>query len=97
MNREIDTRRYNRLDRSARVSQRVQRERVEIEASFRPTARQMFSLLLPLVEAARPVIGQRRGQYRRDKSGRKRYLGDPTPIYGRSMFRNRIQEDGQIR
>lgn len=97
MNRQIDTRRHNRVRSSDRVPAHIQRERVNLESSLRPSARQMFTLLLPLVEAARPVIGERRGAYRRDKSGRKRYLGSSTLIYGRSTFRNRIHEDGQIR
>ncbi len=42
-------------------------------------------------QASRPVIGQDRGPFKLDKSGRKRYLGKPTPILGEPTFKNRIE------
>lgn len=94
--RRIQTR-TRRLDRSAPVPGSLQRERDALAAKLRPSAREMHILLMPLVIAARPEIGIARGAYRRDKSGRKRYLNSPTVIYGRSTFRNRLDPDGQIR
>lgn len=44
--------------------------------------------------ASRPVIGQDRGPFKLDKSGRKRYLGKPTPIFGEPTFKNQIDQNG---
>lgn len=59
-------------------------------------ARAVFDILNPHVQASRPVIGQRRGAYKIDKSGRKRYFGKPTPILGKPTFRNVTARDGKV-
>ena len=58
-------------------------------------ARQIFSILLPHLLESRPVVGQKRGPYKLDKTGRKRYLNKPEPIFGAPTFRNVINEQGE--
>lgn len=58
------------------------------------SARELFPILNKMRLDSRPVVGQDRGPFKLDKTGRKRYLGKPTPIYGEPTFRNRI-EDGK--
>jgi hypothetical protein len=60
----------------------------------RLSARELFAILSSKREQSRPVIGQDRGPFKLDKTGRKRYLGKPTPIYGEPTFRNVIDESG---
>lgn len=55
-------------------------------------ARDLFAVLNAKREASRPVVGQDRGPFKIDKSGRKRYFGKPTPVYGEPTFRNRIEQ-----
>lgn len=59
-------------------------------------ARDVFDILNPHVQASRPVVGQRRGAYKLDKTGRKRYFGKPTPILGAPTFRNVTARDGKV-
>lgn len=56
------------------------------------SARDLFPILNAKREASRPVVGQDRGPYKIDKSGRKRYFGKPTPIMGEPTFKNRIEK-----
>lgn len=60
------------------------------------SARDVFDILNPHVQASRPVVGQRRGAFKLDKTGRKRYFGKPTPILGKPTFRNVTARDGKV-
>lgn len=60
------------------------------------SARELFPILREKLLASRPQIGLNRGAYRRDKSGRKRYFNDPTPIFGAPTFRNIIKDGEHI-
>ena len=60
------------------------------------SARDLFDILNPAVQASRPVVGQRRGSYHRDKTGRKRYHGQPIPVLGKPTFRNVTARDGKV-
>ncbi len=61
------------------------------------SARELFPILREKLLASRPVVGQDRGPYKRDKTGRKRYFGKTsTPIYGAPTFRNIIKDGGHI-
>lgn len=60
----------------------------------RLSARELFPLVHAKIQESRPVIGQNRGAYKRDKTGRKRYFGKPTPILGAPTFRNVIDTNG---
>lgn len=64
------------------------------EALRRLSARELFVEIKARRDASRPVIGQDRGPYKLDKTGRKRYLGKPTPILGAPTFRNVIDANG---
>lgn len=76
---------------SRRTRAAKSREGARIALAYEPSARELFPELRERLHASRPVIGQNRGAYRRDRSGRKRYLNAPTPIYGRPTFRNVMQ------
>lgn len=57
------------------------------------SARELFPILNSKRLASRPVVGQDRGPYKLDKTGRKRYLSKvSTPIYGEPTFRNVIEK-----
>lgn len=58
-------------------------------------ARTLFQVLRPRLLNSRPVIGKNRGPYKLDKTGRKRYLHEATPIYGAPTFRNVILMNGE--
>ncbi len=60
------------------------------------SARELFPVLNRKRLDSRPVIGQDRGPFKLDKTGRKRYLGKPTPIFGAPTFRNVIVEGRHI-
>lgn len=59
-------------------------------------ARSIFDILNPHVQASRPVVGQNRGPFKLDKTGRKRYFNKPTPILGAPTFRNVTARDGKV-
>lgn len=59
-------------------------------------ARTLFAVLSEKRRDSRPVIGQDRGAFKLDKTGRKRYLGKPTPIYGEPTFQNRIEKGRHV-
>lgn len=73
---------------SRRTRAAASREGARIALRFLPSAREAFEILSERVAMSRPIIGQNRGAYWRDKSGRKRYLHKPTPVYGPPTFRN---------
>jgi hypothetical protein len=60
------------------------------------SARELFPVLREKRLAARPVVGQDRGPYKLDKTGRKRYFNKPTPIFGESTFRNVIENGKHV-
>lgn len=60
----------------------------------RLSARELFREASARRQASRPVIGQDRGPFKLDKTGRKRYLGKPTPILGEPTFKNQIDANG---
>lgn len=61
------------------------------------SARDLFQILNDKRLASRPVVGQDRGPYKLDKTGRKRYFNKTsTPIYGEPTFRNVIFEGRHI-
>ncbi len=60
------------------------------------SARELFPILNAKRLDSRPVVGQDRGPYKLDKTGRKRYFGKPTPILGEPTFRNVIFEGRHI-
>jgi len=65
-------------------------------AILKLSAREIFVEAQARRLAARPVIGQDRGPFKLDKTGRKRYLGKPTPILGASTFQNRIVDGAWV-
>lgn len=69
-------------------------EHDRINARYQASARELFPELRARLLNSRPVVGERRGGYHRDKTGRRRYHGKPTPVYGAPTFRNRIDENG---
>lgn len=60
------------------------------------SARELFPILNQKRLDSRPVIGKDRGAFKLDKTGRKRYLGEPTPIYGEPTFRNVIEQGRHV-
>lgn len=61
------------------------------------SARDLFQVLNAKRLESRPVVGQDRGPFKLDKTGRKRYLSKvSTPIYGEPTFKNRIFEGRHI-
>lgn len=59
-------------------------------------ARSLFQILNAKRLASRSVVGQDRGPFKLDKTGRKRYFGKPTPIYGEPTFQNRIEKGRHV-
>lgn len=56
-------------------------------------ARTLFQILNAKRLASRPVVGQDRGPFKLDKTGRKRYFNKTsTPIYGEPTFRNVVEQ-----
>lgn len=68
--------------------------RTPATALRRLSAREIFAEANTRLQASRPVIGKNYGAYKRDKSGRKRYFNQPTPILGAPTFRNVIDSTG---
>lgn len=60
------------------------------------SARELFPILRQKLMDSRPEIGQDRGPFKLDKTGRKRYLGKPTPVYGAPTFRNAIVDGKHV-
>lgn len=60
------------------------------------SARELFPILNRKRLDSRPVVGQDRGDFKIDKSGRKRYFNKPMPIYGDPTFRNIIENGEHI-
>ncbi|GAA4762327.1 hypothetical protein [Microbacterium gilvum] len=65
----------SRAARFRRPSPALAAERMRLQASVRPTAREMFPILRERLLASRPVIGEI----------------DGTPVYGEPTFRNVIE------
>lgn len=61
------------------------------------SARELFPILNAKRLASRPVVGQDRGPFKIDKTGRKRYLNkQATPVFGEPTFRNIIEKGRHI-